>query len=138
MKKLLALVLSLLLMLSLCCCGGSAGSSANGPESKPDDPKPTSNPYVGVWHHTKTDDEPFTMTLRIFEDGNADMGKKSDSYTMSWKEADGGIVITTNYTDYMPKDEPASLLEDGTLKWNMEFKTSASDKTFEYVIFKKQ
>ncbi len=139
MKKILAIALSAILMLSLCCCGGgSASGTTNGPESKPDDPKPSSNPYVGVWHHTKTDDEPFTMTLRLFEDGTADMGKKSDDYTMSWKESDGGIIITTSYSEYLPKDEDASILEDGTLKWNMTFKTASSDKEFDHVIFKKQ
>ena len=137
MKKLLAFILSAILMLSLCCCGGSAGST-NGVESKADDPKPSSNPYVGVWYHAKTDAEPFQMTLRLFEDGTADMGKVSESYTMTWSESDDGIVITTNYNDYQPKDEPAKLLDDGSLKWDMEFKLSSNGTEYDHVTFKKQ
>ena len=138
MKKLLALMLALLFTFAVVGCGGAGNdkdgdsSKGNGTSQSGSSDKESSNPYVGTWHHERTDDEPVDKLTQ---------GRKNLT-SVEWKEnEDGTISLTIHFPDGTTKDSTARLTDDGNLFWDYSFKvqtTSGDIVELDNLTFKKE
>ena len=146
MKKLLALMLALVFTFAVVGCG--AGSDSDGDSSKGNgtsqsgsSDKESSNPFVGAWHHERTDDEPVDMLLTLKEDGTGAIGRNNLT-PVTWEENDDEtITITINFSQGDPKVTTARLTDDGDLFWDYSFKvqtTSGDIVELDNLTFKKE
>ena len=147
MKKLLALMLALVFTFAVVGCGGAGNdkdgdsSKGNGTSQSGSSDKESSNPFVGTWHHERTDDEPVDMLMKLTADGTGTQGRKNLT-PVEWKEnEDGTITITIHFPDDTTKESTARLTDDGDLFWDYSFKvqtTSGDIVELDNLTFKKE
>lgn len=156
MKKILALMLSLVMILSLCACGNTSagdngdavlnasadnGGSAEG-EGTAENNGEQETGYVGTWKVIPPDDNPFPpLYLVLNEDGTAGWGAKLENLDPRiWYECDEDDAkegqMELSREDNKGYGDDFYLTEDGTIY--METNLTVGENSYDHIYFERQ
>lgn len=156
MKKILALMLSLVMILSLCACGNtSAGDNGDAVQNDPADNVGSvegegtaenngeqETGYVGTWKVIPPDDNPFPpLYLVLNEDGTAGWGAKLDNLSPRiWYECEEDDAkegqMELSREDNKGYGDDFYLTEDGTIY--METNLTVGENSYDHIYFERQ
>ena len=156
MKKIIALMLSLIMLLSVCACGAPANDANTPSDSNPGNNAPADDAgnadapseaeqetgYVGTWKVIPPDDNPFPpLYLVLNEDGTAGWGAKLENLdSRIWYECDeedakeGQMELSRE--DNKGYGNDFYLTEDGTIY--MEVNLSVGENSYDHIYFERQ